>query len=93
MADFMYIAHVKHRSVPTLTLPTSDYREMLAMSNRRLVCVLRTAVLSPERVGRFSPKPPAEHDAYVVRHEPGCIAVHLYTEGAEVFCCCFVPSC
>ena len=63
------------------------------MSNRRLVCVLRSAVLAPERAMRFSPRPPAEHDAYCVRHEPGCIEVRLYAEGEEVFLCRFVrPS-
>lgn len=80
------------KNVPTLTLPVSDFDQMLSMSNRRLVCVLRSAVLSPERAGRFSPRPPSEHDSYVIRHEPGCIAIHLCTEGAEVFCCHFVPS-
>lgn len=66
---------------------------MLTMSNRRLICVLRTAVLAPERVGRFSPRPPAEHDAYCVRHEPGRIVVSLMAEGEVVFRCCFVrPS-
>lgn len=76
--------------VPTLTLPTSDYEQMLTMSNRRLICVLRSAVLIPERAIRFSPRPPSEHDAYTVRHEPGCIAVRLYAEGKEVFICRFV---
>jgi len=83
---------MKQKSVPTLTLPTSDYREMLSMSNRRLVCVLRTAVLAPDRARRFSPNPPAEHDAYVVCHEPECIAIRLFAEGAEVFRCQFVPA-
>lgn len=76
--------------VPSLTLPTSDYDEMLTMSNRRLICVLRTAVLAPDRAVRFSPRPPMEHDAYIVRHEPGSIVVRLYAEGEEVFCCRFV---
>lgn len=76
--------------VPSLTLPTSDYDQMLEMSNRRLIGVLRTAVLAPERAGRFTPHPPAEHDAYTVRHEPGRIVVRLYAEGIEVFRCVFV---
>lgn len=76
--------------VPSLTLPTSDFDQMLTMSNRRLICVLRTAVLAPERAGRFSPHPPAEHDAYTVRHEPGRIVVRLFAEGIEVFRCNFV---
>lgn len=75
--------------VPSLILPTSDYEQMLTMSNRRLICVLRTAVLAPERVGRFSPRPPAEHDSYTVRHEQGRIVVRLFMEGEEVFRCCF----
>ncbi len=79
-------------SVPSLTLPSRAYAEMLSMSNRPLVCLLREQVLSPERSSRFSPRPPAEHDAYIVRHQPGCISVHLFTGGAEVFCCKFVPA-
>ena len=63
---------------------------MLTMSNRRLICVLRAEVLAPERVGRFSPRPPMEHDAYTVRHEPGRIVVRLFMDGAEIFRCCFV---
>lgn len=62
------------------------------MSNTRLVCVLRSAVLSPERIRRFSPRPPEEHDAYTVRRGATCIDVHLYVQGAEVFCCKFVPA-
>lgn len=62
------------------------------MSNRRLVCVLRTAVLAPERVSRFSPRPPAEHDAYLVQHGKECISIRLYVQGAEVFRCNFVPT-
>ena len=88
----MYIAAVKAKSVPTLELPTTDYEQMQSMSNHRLVCLLRSAVLAPERVGRFSPRPPMEHDAYRVQHGSGNIAVHLYAEGAEVFCCRFVPA-
>ncbi len=61
------------------------------MSNRHLVCLLRAEVLAPERVGRFSPRPPAEHDAYVVDRRPDCIAVRMYAHGKEVFCCQFVP--
>ena len=62
------------------------------MSNRRLICILRSAVLSPERASRFSPRPPAEHDSYVIRHEAGRIAVRLYAEGEEIFRCYFVRS-
>ncbi len=78
-------------SVPSLTLPSRAYAEMLTMSNRHLVCLLREQVLSPERAARFSPRPPAEHDAYVVRHEPARISVCLYAGEAEVFRCHFVP--
>lgn len=60
------------------------------MSNRRLICVLRSAVLAPERAYHFSPRPPAEHDAYIIRHEPGQIIVRLYADGEEIFRCCFV---
>ena len=83
---------VQDSRVPSLVLPTSDYEQMLTMSNRRLICVLRTAVLAPDRVARFSPRPPVEHDAYLVRHEPGRIVVRLYAEGREVFRCCFVRA-
>ena len=76
--------------VPSLMLPTSDFEQMLTMSNRRLICVLRSAVLAPERSMRFSPRPPAEHDAYTIRHEQGSIVVRLYAEGEEIFRCCFV---
>lgn len=76
--------------VPSLMLPTSDYEQMLTMSNRRLICVLRTAVLAPDRAIRFSPRPPAEHDAYTIRHEAGQIVVRLFAEGEEIFRCCFV---
>lgn len=78
--------------VPSLTLPTSDYDQMLTMSNRRLICVLRSAVFSPERAARFAPRPPADHDAYTVRHEAGCIVVRLFSDGAEVFRCCLVRA-
>ncbi len=92
MVDLVYICPVSHKNVPTLKLPTTDYEQMLTMSNHRLVCLLRSAVLAPERVARFSPRPPAEHDAYRVRHERGCIAVRLYAEGSEIFCCQFEPA-
>lgn len=78
--------------VPTLTLPTSDFDQMLTMSNRRLVAVLRSAVLAPERAGRFAPHPPMNHDSYVVRHEATNISIHLYAEGKEIFCCRFVEA-
>lgn len=81
---------MQNSRVPSLTLPTSDYEQMLTMSNRRLIYVLRTAVLAPDRVSRFSPRPPMEHDAYTIRHEPGRIVVRLFAEGEEIFRCCFV---
>ena len=81
---------MQNSRVPSLTLPTSDYEQMLTMSNRRLICVLRSAVLAPERASRFSPRPPAEHDAYTIRHEKGRIIVRLYSDGIEVFRCYFV---
>ncbi len=80
------------KSVPSLTLPSRAYAEMLTMSDRHLVCLLRDQVLAPERASRFSPRPPAEHDAYFVRHQPRCISVHLFAAGNEVFCCNFVPA-
>lgn len=76
--------------VPALLLPTSDFDQMCSMSNRHLINVLRDAVLAPDRVYRFSPRPPADHDAYTVHHEPGRIAICLYTDGKPVFRCCFV---
>lgn len=79
-------------SVPSLTLPTSDYEQMKGMSNRRLICVLRTAVLLPERAGRFSPRPPEDYDSYTVAHRAGCIDIYLHCEGKPVFCCKFVPA-
>ena len=88
----MYSARVSSKNVPSLTLPTSDYTRMLEMSPQRLICVLRSAVLSPDRVGRFSPRPPENHDAYTVHHRPGCIDVLLHVEGRVVFCCKFVPA-
>ncbi len=83
---------MSHQRIPQLTLPTNDYGQMQNMSNRRLISVLREAVLSPERVYRFSPRPPEKHDAYTICHRPGCIDIHLYAEGAEIFCCKFVPA-
>ena len=77
--------------IPSLTLPVTNFEEMLAMSNRRLIGVLRSAVLAPENMMRFSPQPPTNHDAYTVRHEPGRIAIHLYSEGTELFICYLVP--
>lgn len=59
------------------------------MRNSRLVCVLRSAVLSPEKVHRFRPAPPAEYDAYHVRMEAECICVDLLEDGKAVFCCRF----
>ena len=78
--------------IPLLTLPTTDYVQMVGMSNARLIGVLRSAVLTPERIGRFSPRPPEEHDAYMVRHRTDCIEIHLYSGGAEVFHIRFVEA-
>ena len=80
------------KKIPLLTLPTTDYEQMVGMSNARLIGVLRSAVLTPERIGRFSPRPPEEHDAYMVRHRTNCIDIHLYREGAEVFHIKFVAA-
>ncbi|MBR5521864.1 MAG: hypothetical protein IKV82_00150 [Akkermansia sp.] len=80
-----------HHKVPTLQLPTDDYTQMQTMSDRHLVCVLRSAVLAPSRVGRFMPRPPAEHDAYRVFRQEAGIDVCLYAAGKAVFCCRFVP--
>lgn len=71
--------------IPLLKLPTSDYEEMSRMNNRRLLALLRSAVLAPERLARFSPRPPADHDAYHVRHSAEMITVRLYRAGEEVF--------
>ncbi len=78
------------KSVPSLSLPIRAYDEMLSMSDRHLVSVLRAEVLAPERAGRFSPRPPTEHDAYMVRHLPDRIAIYLYAEGTAIFRCDFV---
>lgn len=78
--------------IPSLTLPTGNFDEMLSMSNRRLIGVLRAAVFSPENMMRFSPRPPEKHDAYIIRHEPGRIVVRLYADGEEIFRCCLVPN-
>lgn len=80
---------VSSPEVPTLRLPISNYAEMRHMRNSQLVCVLRSAVLSPEKVRRFRPAPPSEYDAYRVRMEAECICVDLLTEGNSVFCCRF----
>lgn len=48
---------MNHKKIPSLTLPTTDYGQMQDMSNRHLVGVLRSAVLAPDRIGRFSPPP------------------------------------
>ena len=85
-------AAVDPKKIPVLTLPTSDYIQMAGMSNARLVGVLRSAVLTPERIGRFSPRPPEEHDAYMVRHCSDCIEIRLYNAGAEVFHVRFIPA-
>ena len=83
---------MSHQRIPQLTLPTNDYGQMQNMSNRRLISVLREAVLAPDRQYRFSPRPPEQHDAYTISHRPGCIDIHLYADGAAVFCCKFVPA-
>ena len=88
----MYSAPVSSKNVPLLTLPTTDYERMLEMSNQHLICVLRNAVLAPDRIGRFSPRPPENHDAYKVFHRAGCIDIHLLSAGVDVFCCKFVPA-
>lgn len=88
----MYSARVNPKNVPSLTLPTDDFEQMKGMSNKRLVTVLRSAVLAPERASRFSPRPPEQHDAYTVLHRSTCIDILLHREGETVFCCKFVPS-
>ena len=88
----MYSSRVSSKNVPLLTLPTTDYERMLDMSHQHLVSVLRSAVLAPERISRFSPRPPEEHDSYTVHHRPGCIDIHLRSGGVDVFCCKFVPA-
>ncbi len=88
----MYSSRVNPKNVPSLTLPTNDYEQMKGMSNTRLVGVLRSAVLSPERMGRFSPRPPETHDAYTIHHRRSCIDIVLHREGEAVFCCKFVPA-
>lgn len=88
----VYSARVSSKNVPLLTLPTTDYERMLDMNNQHLISVLRNAVLAPDRIGRFSPRPPEHHDAYTVRHRPGCIDIHLHVAGEDVFCCKFVPA-
>ena len=78
MSAGVYSSRVSSKNVPLLTLPTTDYDRMLEMSTRQLVSVLRSAVLSPDRIGRFSPRPPETHEAYTVHHRPGCIDIHLH---------------
>ena len=81
---------VKKR-IPLLTLPTDDFAELMHMNSRRLIAVLRQSVLAPDRIGRFSPRPPANHDAYLVRHYSTRISVSLFTGGDETFRLEFVP--
>ncbi len=78
--------------VPSLTLPTDDFEEMLEMSNRRLIYSLRMSVFSPENARRFNPRPPEEHDAYIVHQEPDRIIVHIFADGKVVFDCLIVPT-
>lgn len=91
-ASACIVRGVNPKNVPSLTLPTDDYEQMKGMSNTRLVAVLRSAVLAPERQGRFSPRPPEAHDAYTVHHRSGCIDIVLHAAGEAVFCCKFVPA-
>ncbi len=78
--------------IPILSLPTSDYEQICSMNNRRLIHFLRTAVLAPDRVARFSPRPPADHDAYFVVRQLDCIRVNLMLDGRVVFHCQLLPS-
>lgn len=78
--------------IPSLTLPTDNFEEMLEMSNRRLIYTLRMSVFSAERARHFRPQPPENHDAYIVHQEPGRITVHILADGKEVFDCFIVPS-
>lgn len=91
-ADWWLYGPAMSERVPHLMLPTGDYEQMLQMSSRQLVCVLREHVLAPAQVGRFSPRPPAEYDAYVVRRQMKSLDVELLRAGAVVFCCRFVAS-
>ncbi len=79
-------------SIPILKLPTSDYDQIRTMHNQRLIHVLRTEVLAPDRLARFSPRPPREHDAYVVVRLGGSVKVNLLLEGRVVFHCVFLPT-
>lgn len=80
---------VSKANLPTLRLPISNYAEMRRMRNSQLVCVLRSAVLSPEKVGRFRPAPPADYDAYRVQITADYISVDLMRDGCAVFRCRF----
>ena len=80
------------KNIPQLTLPTDNFEEMMHMSAGRLVTLLRSAVLSPERMGRFHPSPPVEHDAYRVQMSPNRIQIRLLAQGTIVFSVSFVPS-
>ncbi len=91
-APLRYIVPAVSKNVPHLTLPTSDYEQMRGMSNRRLVSLLRSAVLAEDRAGRFSPRPPEQHDAYTVEHRTNCIELYLMRGGEAVFCCRFVAA-
>jgi len=62
------------------------------MNNRRLLTLLRSAVLAPDRLAHFSPRPPADHDAYLVRHSSEMITVRLYRAGEEIFQLVFMRS-
>lgn len=59
------------------------------MRNAQLVSVLRAGVLSPEKMFRFKPMPPQEHDAYRVRMELERVCVDLLSDGKVVYCCQF----
>ena len=78
------------KNIPQLTLPTDGFDVMMHMSRSHLVALLRSEVLTPERAGRFQPRPPAERDAYRVRISPGRIDIRLLSGEKSVFCVTFV---
>ncbi|MCC8021205.1 MAG: hypothetical protein LIO63_04415 [Akkermansia sp.] len=86
-----YIARVHKRTIPSVTLPVSDYDRMQHMSNSSLVCVLRENVLSLRRIRSISPHPPEDHDSYFVSRSPERIEVQLRNGGETVYVCSFVP--
>ena len=86
---YSIVMRVSKTNLPTLRLPISNYAEMRRMRNSQLVCVLRSAVLAPEKVRRFRPEPPADYDAYRVRITADNISVDLMRDGSAVFRCMF----